>query len=532
MTFLAALLAVGAAQGANTPKFYPDDPLLKAPRPHSIKNPVKRRKLNDLFDLFLYTFANPAEKQTPAKPIRAMGTNTLDEVPDIPWWFENRHGSRPMTIPQLVLGPGGGNNAPSREGAWHVLSAKNQGVTPGFMVQDSKGRRYLIKFDPSTNPEMATAADVIGSRLFHALGYFVPENYLIRFDRQQLVVDPKTTFTDLDGKKRRMRESDVDTILRRIARDKSGRYRAVASLFLKGDLLGPFRYHGTRTDDPNDIFPHEHRRDLRGLFVFCAWLGHDDSRSINTLDTLVEEDGARFIRHDLIDFGSILGSASTKSNSARSGHEYLFAFKPSLKQFFTLGLYVPEWARVDYPHFPSVGKFHWSDFDPEKYRTEYPNPAFINRLPDDSFWAAKQVMRFTDDQIRAIVRMGQYSDRKAEDWVVECLIKRRDRIGQTYFKQVLPLDGFRINGRQLEFDDLAVKYGHIPNRRLNANWSVFDNLTRRRTAIASPAAFTIPESDAPFLAAEIWGDETAKNVVVYLRRTATGRDVVGIERNW
>ena len=33
-----------------------------------------------------------------------------------------------------------------------------------------------------------------------------------------------------------------------------------------------------------------------------------------------------------------------------------------------------------------------------------PITAFENRLPDDTFWAAKQVMAFTDEEIRAIVQ--------------------------------------------------------------------------------------------------------------------------------
>ncbi len=88
----------------------------------------------------------------------------------------------------------------------------------------------------------------------------------------------------------------------------SSRSRA-ASKSLPGKPLGPFRYFGTRLDDPNDIVPHEHRRELRAVRVFAAWLNHMDSRGINTLDTLVDADDRWLVRHHLLDFGSTLGSA-------------------------------------------------------------------------------------------------------------------------------------------------------------------------------------------------------------------------------
>ncbi|MBM3811326.1 MAG: hypothetical protein FJW20_06785 [Acidimicrobiia bacterium] len=66
------------------------------------------------------------------------------------------------------------------------------------------------------------------------------------------------------------------------------KYRGGASLYLPGKPLGPFKYYGTRRDDPNDVTPHEHRRDLRGLSVFCAWLGSKRSSEDWIADSLIK----------------------------------------------------------------------------------------------------------------------------------------------------------------------------------------------------------------------------------------------------
>jgi hypothetical protein len=523
-----AFLLIAAAELAGQ-RFYPDDPILKEPDPLPVKE-AKRRKIDDFYDFFLNTFAQPGEKHTLLKPVRALGVNTLGEVPEGPW-YENRHYRRRMSIGELVRGPGRGQ-PPASGSPWHIVAAKTQGVTPGFRIRDSRGAQYFLKFDPPTNPEMATAADVIGSLIFHALGYYVPDNYIVTFDRDQLIVESGVMFDDQYGKRRALSEMDVNETLMNAWRDKEGRYRAVASLLLEGDPVGPFRFFSTRTDDPNDVVPHEHRRDLRGLFVFCAWLGHDDSRAINTLDTLVGKPGARAFRHHLIDFGSILGSASTKANSARSGNEHLFAFKPAMVEFLTFGLYVPWWARVDFPDLPAVGRFEWQHFQPERYRTEYPNRAFLNRLPDDTFWAARQVMSFTDEEIRAMVKAGAYSDPKAEAWVAECLIKRRDRVGSTYLPRVLPLDQFELRGGRLDFVDLAAKHGVAPAEKYSLQWSAFDNATGAKTALKSAAGAAVPQSSARYLVAEITGSKPGKTVLVYVRNSSGRQEVVGVERTW
>ena len=174
----------------------------------------------------------------------------------------------------------------------------------------------------------------------------------------------------------------------------NGRYRVLVSRFAEGAPLGNFRYYGTRPDDPNDIIPHEDRRELRAARVFGAWLNHDDSRGVNSLDMLQTDGARRYVKHYMFDFGSIMGSGTVFAQRHRAGNEYIVDWAPGWLTLATLGLYTRDWLHIDYPDVPpSVGRFEGHSFDPLKWRPEYPNTAFDNMRADDAFWAARIVRK-------------------------------------------------------------------------------------------------------------------------------------------
>jgi hypothetical protein len=526
---IAAALILAAAD-AHARKFYDDDPLWQVPKPIKIGD-AKNRKLSDLYDYFYMTFEKPGEKQLPGKLIPAGEVNTLGDVPDSTW-YTNRHWKRRMSIEELVRGPGN-SNPPSMDAPWRVTAAKTEGVTPGFTIKDSKGRSYQLKFDTRDNFEQGTGADVMGTRFFYALGYNTPENYIAYFTEGQLKVDEKTEFTDYRGVQRPMRQSDIEGVLSRVPRDSQGRFRAIASLYLKGKPVGPFRYYGTRTDDPNDIVPHEHRRDLRGLRLFAAWVNHNDSKSLNSLDTLVEEDGLKYIRHHLIDFSAVFGAEAFQPKSPRAGYVPLFDWPSSAKNFFTLGLYTPGYLRAHHPYVKEIGRLESDVFKPEEWVSNYYNPAFANMLPDDGFWAAKQVMTFTEPEIRAIVKTADYSSEAGVEYLIHSLMRRREKIGRAYFSMVLPIDNVTIENGRLRFDDLAVKYGFHASRAYQYRWSTFDNDSGAREEIAGAMSDSLPSSIRDgYAVVEIKAEDPKHFVDVYVRNRRGRSQVVGIERHW
>ncbi len=255
---------------------------------------------------------------------------------------------------------------------------------------------------------------------------------------------------------------------------------------------------------------------------------------INTLDSLTDGPSGKYVKHYQLDFGSTLGSGSDKINSPRSGGEYLFDWKKAAVQLFTLGLAVPRWARASYPKFPAVGRFESAMFDPDEWVPEYPNPAFRNRLPDDEFWMAKQIVNLRDEEIRAIVKTAQYSDARASEWVANCLIERRDKIGRAAFKKLLPIDRFELHDGRLRWVDVAAdsKLGNaLP---IEVRWAVFDNERETSEAITEANSARLPrmQGDGYWMARLASPQRPGQEVRVYVRKRGEQTQVVGVERTW
>ena len=266
-----------------------------------------------------------------------------------------------------------------------------------------------------------------------------------------------------------MNMADLEAILAKVPRNPDGSLRAIASRYIEGTPLGPPPWHGRRKDDANDVIPHEHRRELRAYRVFCAWLHHNDSRQINAADFFVEEEGRRFVRHYLIDFGATLGSRSYGINLRSEGYEYIIDLGTMFASLATLGMYQRPWMGLRFPEIRGVGRFESEHFEPEEWKADYMNPAFENLTPQDGFWGAKIVMRFSDELIRAAVETAAFSDPRATDYVTQVLIERRNRVGRHWFGRVNPLDQFQLQetteGRRvLRFEDLAVRYDFLQPR--------------------------------------------------------------------
>jgi hypothetical protein len=447
-----------------------------------------------------------------------------------------------MTEEELMAGPGN-QNPPATDVPWQVLTVKQHGGRPGILIADSTNTLYLLRFDPRGYPELATGAELVSSKFYYAAGYNVTENYIVNFGRDQLEIAPGAESITTQGDLRDLIPEDIDRFLAFVEPPSTLGYRAVATRVPYTEILGSYQFYMTRNDDPNDIVPHEHRRDLRGIWVLHAWLGFDDFNPTNTMDGLAQEGDTRYIRHFLIDFFRTLGSSEFGPKSPREGNEYRYDLKVALKNAAGMGVWTPDWMRASYPGLPAVGTFESEKFDPEKWVPDTHWVTWENRLPDDTYWGAKLVMSFTDDDIRAIVGTGGYSNPDALEWIANSIIERRDKIGRAFLPKVLPLDNFRVEGDQLLFHDLMVNYGFAEPRELDTVWYELDNDTGELTlasgdydevvghAASLPSEF-ISAAAGSYFAVGIRSETSSMNVLVFIRKHQDGFDVVGIERNW
>jgi hypothetical protein len=515
---------VGGAM-CSAQQFLPDDPLTRTPEVAAVRK-------TDMQDInALYDFANNSFHYKNRVATESLAVNTLGEVPDSSW-FTNRDTSA-FPLEQVKKG---GRVDGGPEPPYTVVAAKTEGVSTGFRLRDARGRLFFVKADPPSNPEMATAADVMGALFLYAAGYNVPENYILVGRREDFHLSKDAKIQGVSGKNRPLSETELRQIFDRIPREEGGSIRLMASLSIPPKIVGPFRYAGVRSDDPNDLVPHERRRDLRGLAVLFAWLNHTDAKGDNSLDS-VEGTGenARFVHH-LLDFGDCFGSDSDIEKDPRHGQEYI-VLPVKWSRMYTLGLHPDDWETVHYPHeMKAVGNFTAADFDPLTWKANYPNPAFVEMTPLDGYWGAKHVMAFRDEQIRAIIEEGHFQDPKVVDYITQVLESRRDAIGRAWFRQVLPLEGFRIVDDRLAFDDLAVQYGFSSPSRYLFNWFVWHNETQQKEDVPSADTLVLPDSFKSLAVGSYIGCRIAlehadkRSVTIYFRHEGDDWKLVGVSR--
>jgi len=528
----------GVAEPDQLPKFKSDDPLWVDPDRVLLFAEPAEREISKAIDLLQKTFTAPE-----GGSIQAANLNTLGEVPDSSW-FENRMSLRVMTVEELVRGPNQ-SDGPDMSEPWTIVGAKTAGITPGFRIVDARGDLYFIKFDPINWSQMATSTEVIGTKFFHAFGYHVPENYLIHWSGEYRL-DREAEVRWDDGHRTRLNEAYINEVLETVPVRPDGKIQVVASKGLPGGPIGPFDFQGVRSDDPNDIYPHEDRRELRGYRVFTAWLNHNDSDSVNTLDMWIDEDDDErgYVQHNLIDFGTVIGSGAWQPHARRIGNEYYIEFKPALKSAATLGIWDRPWRNVHYDVYPAVGRFESDYFQPDTWKPDYPNPAFDRMTLQDALWATRTVMRFTDEMIRAMVECGQIDDPAAEEHVIATLIERRDKTVRYWLSQINPVDGFTAasapdGGHRLEFTNLGVEAGLASECSYGYAWHTFGNKTGVYQAIGTPgmsprSELRIPDDSAEFIMVKLSSScpgqpKWTSEVDVYLRNDPAP-SVVGIER--
>jgi hypothetical protein len=395
---------------------------------------------------------------------RARGINALDEVPNSTW-FTNRIGVREVSVEEIKDMPGS-VGTPEDYKPWTIVSSKVGGLSVGFIMKDARGEKFLLKFDPKGFPETETATQIVMGRILWALGYNVTDDYIVTLRKEDLKLDPEAKVKDPAGVSFPLDQKEFDARMAGVDVAKDGTMRALASRYLDGKPLGGHPAEGVRDDDPNDLIPHELRRDLRGTRAIFAWLDHSDLHLGNSLDMYVtdpEDPKRHYVKHYFIDFGIALGAGSAKNENPRYGYEYQLDWGAMAKTLFTFGLVQRPWEDRKKPRLRGVGAYDVSDYHPGEWIALTPMYTPV-RIADriDNFWASKIMMKLERKHLEAAVGAAKLTDPRAAKWLVDALIARQRKTADYWFNRTNPVDEIRTTGNELCFKDLSIVYGFKP----------------------------------------------------------------------
>jgi hypothetical protein len=405
---------------------------------------------------------------------QAVNVNALDEVPNSSWFEDVRRDPidpgksvRPRALTAHEMEAGGPADGPDLSAPLTVEKGKSVGATPGLIVRDARGVKFLLKFDAPEWPGLATSTEIVAARLTWASGWRVPMMTLIELRPGDLRVAPGATTRDKWGHKQSYTPQMLDEFLqRRVAVGAGGVVRALASRWLDGINLGPFDFYGRRDDDPNDRVPHQDRRDLRGFGILSMWMNNIDTQELNGLDMYVGKASHGHVVHYQQDVGGSFGSRAIGPTDYWMGDENYFATGRILGALVSFGTVPRRWegdgikrARAHaVAAWPELGWFDAEHFEPRSWQPMVHNPAFDRQTARDRYWGAKRVALFGADEVRGAIAAGRYRPAAAER-LFDVLWRRRDKLLRAFFGDVAALDYFRLEGERLCFDDLWLDAG-------------------------------------------------------------------------
>ena len=406
---------------------------------------------------------------------------------------------------------------------------------------------WFVSFDAAGHPEAATGAIVVANRIFWALGYWQVENYLVTVNPDDVVIG------DLVG---------VHAVVGQEAADEERRSRRRLPARPSNRLRLPCCCGASRAGTPRrrvSVRRHPPRRSqrCRSARTPARAAGTESLRRVDepggheggqhARHRRVIEDGRGIVRHYLQDVGSTFGTGANGPREYDEGWEYLFDGELARKRLARLGFFIEPWQTVRYVENPAIGRFEGQEFEPAGWKPRVPTAAFLRARSDDTFWAARRVAAFTDEMIRAVVKVGGYSDPAAEALLGDVLIQRRDKIAAHYLAAINPLVDFALTpAGRLTFRNAAVDHGGAtpPAGGYRASWARFDNATGESVEIGAPttsadtdlqAPGPLPQTAGSFVRIDVSAVEPAPAswtvpVKVYFRPTAGGWTLAGVER--
>ncbi len=454
---LAAVLALGVVGCGGTTRFALRAPVTRVvdqPMPHPPEDNEESDYANTLDTILFRPISHAFLFQTSGE---ARDVNAMDEVPDSAW-FQNRT----VAPGQLVRGTCPDVPTPP----FLVKNSKTGGTTPGMVVVDARGQKYVLKVDEldPRQPEMATAADAIVSRLYWAVGFNAPCNDVIYVPRDAVRIGPRSVEVRSTGRKVPLTRAVLDAVLARATRGVGGELRLGASRFIGGKGVGTWRTEGTRGDDPNDRIPHEDRRELRGEKLLAAWTDHWDSRGLNTYDTFLPLGPAGgHVVHYFLDFSDALGGMPVRSPfpEPRVG----FATVSNVPEIFVdtlgFGFVRRPWDDVHLdPRYPNLGFLDVAHFDPFAFSPQTPLVRWARADHADLGWMARRIARLGEAHVRVAVHAGRLSDPAEEQKLVQILMGRREKILRAAFRVSSPLADVTMDRPdRLCATDLALRAG-------------------------------------------------------------------------